>query len=155
MLAANGITYPQKHTCHVQETIGHGTHSIRHVACVAAAKGQQILSVEVCLEGVAPRVVTCNVELTVGNFNRYICGASNQHSANLRAMYIQETSSFRAMDSPSVAFNLGFKPRYEVAVRHVGEVKGPWATDESGGRLLTVCVQFFQTVNRRRWPTVQ
>ena len=41
------------------------------------------------------------------------------------------------MSSRGGAFTRGFKPRYEGALRQVGEVKGPRVADESGDAFLT------------------
>ena len=54
-----------------------------------------------------------------------------------RAAKLEEIGQFRAMTSRGGAFTRGFKPRYEGALRQVGEVKGPRVTDESGNSFLT------------------
>ena len=61
----------------------------------------------------------------------------NKQRMEKRAAKLEEIGQFRAMTSRGGAFTRGFKPRYEGALRRVGEVKGPRVTDESGNSFLT------------------
>ena len=61
----------------------------------------------------------------------------NKERSEKIASKIEEVGQFRAMTSRGGAVTRGFKPRYEGALRQVGEVKGPRVTDESGNNFLT------------------
>ena len=90
------------------------------------------------LDGIAPDKVADNDEIreTLQEKNAEY-RQFNKERMEKRAAKLEGVGQFRAMTSRGGAFTRGFKPRYEGALRQVGEVKGPRVADESGNSFLT------------------
>ena len=90
------------------------------------------------LNGIAPGEVAGDDEIRAKLRDKNAEYAQfNKERVEKRAATLEEIGQFRAMTSRGGAFTRGFKPRYEGALRQVGEVKGPRVADESGNSFLT------------------